>query len=278
MLVLEAKNKKGGVLVRWLVILFVLYGLSWQTAQAEEQARSGRVFQDCVTCPKLVVLGPGSFVMGDNDGYKYEVPAHEVTIDYVFALGQFEVTFEEWEACAAQLGCKASPDDHGWGKGRYPIINLTYQDIQDYLKWISKKTGEVYRLPSEAEWEFAARAGTTTAYWWGDGVGKNNANCRRCASKWSGHGSAPVGSFKPNPWGLYDMNGNAWEWVGDCWTAHHVATPVNGAARMDGNCKEPVIRGGSWYYFPKLSRSAYRYKNGINVFSYNISFRVLREM
>jgi formylglycine-generating enzyme required for sulfatase activity len=193
-------------------------------------------------------------------------------------LGKYEITFDEWEACAQELGCKEVPDDHGWGKGRYPIINLTYQDIGDYLAWISKKTGQTYRLPSEAEWEYAARAGTTTEYWWGDDVGKNNANCRKCGSKWSGHGSAPVGSFEANPWGFHDMHGNAWEWVADCWTPHYALAPTDGSARLDGNCKQPVTRGGSWYYFPKLSRSAYRYKNDVNVFSYNISFRVLREM
>lgn len=261
----------------FIILLFVLI-TPWVQAQAEEQRAPPTVFQDCPTCPKMIPLGPGSFIMGDDDTYKYEVPAHPVQIDYHFALGQFEVTFEEWEACAKELGCKAAPDDHGWGKGLYPIINLTYADIQDYLKWISDKTKQTYRLPSEAEWEYAARAGTTTAYWWGDEVGINNANCRRCGSQWSGHGSAPAGSFKPNPWGFYDMNGNAWEWVADCWSPHYLGAPADGSARMDGNCKEPVTRGGSWYYFPKLSRSAYRYKNPQNVFSYNISFRVLKEM
>jgi formylglycine-generating enzyme required for sulfatase activity len=247
-------------------------------AHAEDQRANPTILQDCPTCPKLISVQPGSFIMGDDHGYKYEYPAHEVTIDYPFALGQFEITFDEWEACAQERGCKPTPDDHGWGKGRYPIINLTYKDIQDYLTWISKKTKQTYRLPSEAEWEYAARAGTKTAYWWGDDVGVNNANCRTCGSKWSGIGSAPVGSFKANPWGFYDMNGNAWEWVADCWSPHYINAPTNGAPRLDGNCKEPIMRGGSWYYFPKLSRAAYRYKNGVNVFSYNVSFRILREL
>lgn len=226
----------------------------------------------------MKVVGPGSFVMGDDNGYKYERPAHRVTIEYPFALGVYEITFEEWHACAQDQACKETPDDHGWGKGRNPIINVTYDDIADYLKWLSEKSGRTYRLPSEAEWEYVARAGTTTQYWWGDQVGKNNANCRKCGSKWSGIGSAPVGSFLPNPWGFYDMNGNAWEWVADCWSPHYALAPTDGRARTDGNCKEPVTRGGSWYYFSKLSRSAYRYKNPINVFSYNISFRVLAEL
>ncbi|NVK17105.1 MAG: formylglycine-generating enzyme family protein [Methylocystaceae bacterium] len=245
---------------------------------ATDTLKVGDEFQDCNTCPKLIVVGPGSFIMGDDDNYKYERPAHKVTIDYPYALGKFEVTFDEWDACAQEGPCKKDPDDHNWGRGIYPIINLTYDDINVYLKWISQKTGQTYRLPSEAEWEYAARAGTTSEYWWGDKPGKNNANCRKCGSQWSGLGSAPVGSFRPNPWGFHDMHGNAWDWVADCWTPHYAMAPTDGSARLDGDCQQRVTRGGSWYYFPKLSRSAYRYKNHVNVFSYNISFRVLREI
>ncbi|SCA56484.1 conserved exported hypothetical protein [Candidatus Terasakiella magnetica] len=263
--------------MRFILFLGIVL-LNISSAQAEPAFATGQEFKDCEACPRMITLAPGSFIMGDDTAYKYERPAHEVRIDYPFALGKYEITFDEWEACAQELGCKAAPDDHGWGKGRYPIINVTYKDIGDYLSWISKKTGKTYRLPSEAEWEYGARAGTTTAYWWGDKPGKNNANCRKCGSKWSGLGSAPVGSFKPNPWGFHDMNGNAWEWVADCWSPHHAMAPTDGSPRMDGNCQTPVMRGGSWYYFPKLSRSAYRYKNHEQVFSYNITFRVLREL
>jgi len=262
----------------FIFFLFALTVTAFHQAQAEDKFTSPSLFQDCATCPKMIVLPAGSFIMGDNQGAKYERPAHKVTIEKSFALGQYEITFTQWEACAQEQACKAAPDDHGWGKGSNPIINLTYGDINDYVIWLSKKTKQKYRLPSEAEWEYAARAGTTSAYWWGDEVGENNANCRRCASKWSGKGSAPVGSFKANPWGFYDMNGNAWEWIADCWTPNYTNAPNTSTARTDGNCKEPVTRGGSWYYFPKLSRSAYRYKNPVNVFSYNISFRVAREM
>ncbi|WP_417789422.1 formylglycine-generating enzyme family protein [Terasakiella pusilla] len=245
---------------------------------AADTPPAGSVFKDCESCPEVIALPPGSYVRGDADSYKYERPAQKVTIDYPFALGKYEVTFEEWEACVQDKACKATPDDHGWGKGRYPIINVTFQDIQDYLDWLSQKTGQTYRLPSETEWEYAARAGTTTDYWWGDDVGVNNANCRNCGSKWSGIGSAPVGSFNANPWGFHDMNGNAWDWVADCWTPHYALAPTDGSPRLDGDCKHRVTRGGSWYYFPKLSRSAYRYKNHVDIFSYNISFRVLREL
>lgn len=263
---------------KYLSFVSLILALSSVSGVLQAEPALGESFRDCAQCPLMQVVAPGSFVMGDDDGYKYERPAHRVTIDYAFALGVFEVTFDEWEACAQDGACKSSPDDHGWGKGRFPIINVTYEDIGVYLDWLSNKTGHRYRLPSEAEWEYAARAGTTTAYWWGDDVGKGKANCRKCGSQWSGRGSAPVGSFDPNPWGFYDMHGNAWEWVADCWTPNHQGAPADGRVRRDGNCKTPVTRGGSWYYFPKLSRSAYRYKNARPVFSYNISFRVLREM
>ncbi len=261
-----------------LFFIAAIFILGMAHAEAQELPVAGQVIQDCPTCPKVVVVAPGSFIMGDDEGYKYSRPAHKVTINYTFALGQYEVTFDEWIACVKDKGCEKIPDDHAWGQGANPIINVSYKDIGDYLAWLSRKTGHTYRLPSEAEWEYAARAGTTTKYWWGDEVGTNNANCRKCGSKWSGFGSAPVGSFKPNPWGFYDMNGNAWEWVADCWTPHYLDAPTDGSARTDGSCTDPVTRGGSWYYFPKLSRSAYRYKNNAVVFSYNISFRVLREL
>jgi len=258
------------------VLILLLAGIA--SLQAQSTLKVGDEFKDCEACPRMKVVGPGSFVMGDDNGYKYEKPAHKVSIDYPFALGVYEITFDEWEACVQELACGKVPDDHGWGKGRYPIINVTYKEIGDYLQWLSAKTGKIYRLPSESEWEYVARAGTTTGYWWGNKVGKNNANCRKCGSKWSGYGSAPVGSFDPNPWGFFDMHGNAWEWVADCWNPNHQGAPADGSARDDGNCKEPVTRSGSWYYFPKLSRSAYRYKNANVVFSYNVSFRVLREL
>jgi len=162
--------------------------------------------------------------------------------------------------------------DHGWGRGSRPVINVTYNAIETYLSWLSDTTGHVYRLPSEQEWEYAARAGTSTAYWWGDSVGENHANCRECGSPWSGRQSAPVGSFSANPWGFHDMNGNVWEWTQSCWTPRH------DSLETEADCDSPVIRGGSWYYVPALSRASYRYKNHKSVKSYNISFRILREI
>lgn len=225
----------------------------------------------------MVVVPAGSYVMGAEKG-KYVQPAHRVTIARPFALGRTEVTFDQWQACVDAKGCEREPHDHGWGRGSYPVINVTYGEIQQYVAWLAASTGQPYRLPSEAEWEYAARGGTTGRYWWGDEVGQGNANCRDCGTQWSGFQSAPAATFKPNPFGFYDMNGNVWEWVADCWNETHDGAPADGSARTTGDCARPVTRGGSWYYFPKLAASAYRYRNGVEVKSYNIGFRVARDL
>ena len=140
-------------------------------------------------------------------------------------MGKYEVTFDEWEACLKDGGCTRDPDDHKWGRGRLPVMNITWADARGYANWLREKTGQPYRLPAEAEWEWAAGAGTTTQFWWGDDKGKNLANCRDCESPWSKKGSAPVGSFAPNPFGLHDTAGNSWEWIEDCWNPSHVGAP-----------------------------------------------------
>jgi formylglycine-generating enzyme required for sulfatase activity len=241
-------------------------------------ARAAELFRDCPRCPELVAVPAGTFVMGSDKGEKYERPAHPVTIAKPFAIGRYEVTFDEWAYCVEEKGCHEVPDDHFWGFGNRPVINLTFDDMVRYTRWLGRRTGRNYRLPSEAEWEYAARAGTTTEYWWGDEVGQGKANCRECGTEWSGKMSAPVGSLAANPWGLHDTSGNVWEWVADCWVPSHVGAPADGSARTAGDCGNRVTRGGSWYYFPKLSRSAYRYKNDVRIKSYNIGFRVLREL
>ncbi len=247
------------------------------------QWKPGQVFKDCPTCPELVVVPAGIYIMGVSGKRKAEKPAHRVNFAKPFALGRFELTFDEWLACAGDGGCQHRPDDHNWGRKRRPVINVTYFDAKEYLAWISKKTRHVYRLPTEAEWEYADRGGATTQWWWGDKVGKNNANCKDCKSKWSDggtepHGSAPVGSFKPNAFGLYDTSANLFEWVEDCWNKTHLGAPSDGSARKQGNCRYRVIRGGSFYYFSKVARSAYRAKNPPGVKSYWLGFRVLREL
>ena len=248
------------------------------TATAGEARKPGDTFRDCLNCPEMVVLPAGAFVMGTDGRHKYERPAHRVTLDRAFALGKFEITFEEWGACFDDGGCGRMPDDHKWGRERRPVINITWNDAKTYVEWLSAKTGKTYRLPTDAEWEYAARAGTTTEFFWGDEVGKNLANCRDCGSEWSKKGSAPVGSFAPNSFGLHDMHGNIWEWIEDCWTPTHEGAPADGRARLDGDCRSRVMRSGSWYYFSKNARSAWRFKNDARIKSYGIGMRVVRDL
>lgn len=272
------------------VILFLTVFLALPgPAQAQAQAsgptatpKAGKLFRDCPQCPIMVVIPAGSYVMGSDDPgprgkYRYELPAHKVTIPHPFAIGQYEVTFQEWEACHKDGVCSVLPDDHKWGKGRRPIMNISFAHTGEYLRWISKKTGKTYRLPSEAEWEYAARGGTTTQYSWGDAPGKTNANCRTCLPKIP-HQTFPVGTYKPNPFGLYDVHGNVWEWMQDCWTPHYIGAPTDGSPRTSGDCKYRVTRSGSWYYVSSNVRSAYRAKFLAKAFSYGIGMRVVREL
>ena len=168
----------------------------------------------------------------------------EVTIPQPVALSVHEVTFEDYD----RFTYPNKVDDEGWGRGRRPVINVSWDDAQDYVAWLSARTGGAYRLPSEAEWEYAARAGTTTKYSWGNEIGVNRANCgaNRCGDQWEY--TAPAGSFRPNAFGLFDMHGNVWEWVQDCWQASHAGAPVDGSERLSGDCAVRVLRGGSWFY------------------------------
>ncbi|HJO72516.1 MAG: SUMF1/EgtB/PvdO family nonheme iron enzyme [Rhodospirillales bacterium] len=243
-----------------------------------EAPKPGDIIRDCPKCPEMVVIPAGTFIMGRDNRHKYERPAHKVTIARPFAMGKYEVTFDEWETCLADGGCTRDPDDHKWGRGRMPVMNITWADARDYASWLREKTGQPYRLLTEAEWEWAAGAGTTTKFWWGDDKGKNHANCRDCGSKWSKKGLAPVGSFAPNPFGLYDTAGNSWEWVEDCWNPSHVGAPADGSARLDGDCRSRVMRSGSWYYIAKNVSTTWRFKNIALGHSYGIGFRVARDL
>ncbi len=255
------------------VVLFV--GAA-SLAQAADP-NPGQSIWDCATCPEMIVVPAGSFIMGADSRYKYEGPAHPVTIPKAFAIGRFEVTFDQWLACVEDGGCAKDPDDHKWGKGIHPVINVSWAEAVGYTEWLSKKTGFVYRLPTEAEWEYVARGGTTTAYSWGDKPGRDRANCRNCSGEIP-HRTFPVGSFEPNPFGLFDVHGNVWEWVQDCWNANHTEAPTDGSARLSGNCMLRVTRSGSWYYVNTNLRSAYRSKYPAKAFSYGIGIRVLREL
>lgn len=212
--------------------------------------------------PQMIVIPDGSFRMGNLQGKndKDEIPIHSVQLNKPFALSRFEVNFDEYDAFAKATG-RELPEDRGWGRGRRPVINVSWEDAQAYAKWLSEQTGKRYRLPSEAEWEYATRAGSKTQYWWGDTIGRGQANCDGCGSHWDNKQTAPVGSFKVNPFGLYDTAGNVWEWVEDCWHGNYNDAPVDGRAWEEENggiCGQRVIRGGSWDGGPRDLRSSDR--------------------
>ena len=217
--------------------------------------------------------------MGSNDAPR-ERPPHLVTISQPFAIGQFEVTFDEWDACAADGGCNGyKPSDEGWGRGRRPVINVSWDDAGAYAAWLSKKTRKPYRLLSESEYEYAARAGTQTAYPWGNAVGTNKADCHSCGSAWDARQTAPVGSFAPNRFGLYDMAGNVREWTQDCYHDSYSGAPADGTAWTEGaNCYDRVVRGGSWLLAPAFLRSASRYWFTADYRLRYLGFRVARTL
>ena len=233
---------------------------------AEEAVRRmapGKAFRELLSSggegPQMMVLSAGSFRMGclsdDDDCDDNEKPAHEVRIAHHFAVSVYEVTFEEYDRFARASGTNI-PDDGGWG--RRPVISVSWEDAKRYAAWLSAQTGAEYRLLSEAEWEYAARAGSTTKYSWGDEIGSNRANCDGCGSRWDNKQTAPAGSFEPNAFGLYDMHGNATEWVADCWNDGYEGAPFDGSAWMRGDCGKRVSRGGLWYAGPRFLRSANR--------------------
>jgi formylglycine-generating enzyme required for sulfatase activity len=247
-----------------------------------EERNPGETFRDCPTCPEMVVIPAGSFMMGspatEMDRNDNEGPQHRVTIARPFAVGKFEVTFGEWDACVAANGCKHKPDDQGWGRGKRPVIDVSWDDVtKEYLPWLREKTGEDYRLLTEAEWEYAARARSKVAYSWGDEIGDGNANCAKCGSRWDGEQTAPVGSFKRNAFGLYDMHGNVWEWVQDCYERSYgaYAAPSDGSAR---DCLGRVVRGGSWLHDPDRLRSAMRDGNSADSRYHVLGFRLARTL
>jgi formylglycine-generating enzyme required for sulfatase activity len=228
--------------------------------------------------PEMVIIEPGVFEMGspadEQDRTDAEGPQHEVTIGRRFALGKYPVTFAEYDAFCSGIG-RPPPDDRGWGRGRRPVIMVSWHDAQAYCEWLFKETGKPYRLPSEAEWEYACRAGTTTPYSCADTITDTDANFGRKVGS-----TTEVGTYPPNPWGLYDMHGNVWEWIEDVRHDTYEGAPADGSAWTDGEGKESarVLRGGSWNNNPRLLRSAKRlwfapdFRNNIN------GFRVARTL
>ena len=243
--------------------------------------------------PTMVPIPAGTFLMGspaDEEGrFDNEGPQHQVTL-VAFEMAETELTFAEWDRCV-QAGACREVDDEGWGREDRPVINVSWDDTQVYIDWLNQALGlsgaNRYRLPSEAEWEYAARAGTTTAYYWGDesrcdyeNIIEFLGNSTDCDDGYDSR-SAPVKQFKPNAWGLYDMPGNVWEWVEDCWHGNYENAPSDGAPWLEeneGDCDRRTLRGCSWCDFPRLLRSAYRIW-GARVVANNIAgFRLARTL
>ena len=244
------------------------------------ERRTVEAFRDAPDAPEMVVVPAGELLMGspDGSGRPDEHPQHKVTIARPFAVGKYAATFDEWDAYVAAVGRAHRPEDEGWGRGRWPAINVSWEDAQGYAAWLSVRTGKPYRLLSEAEWEYSARAGTSTAYPWGDEPGTNRANFRGSGCKWSGKSTAPVGSFEPNAFGLHEMIGNVWECVQDCWNAHYAGAPSDGLAWEKGECGRRVVRGGSWFYVPDIARSALRLSVLAGERTNYVGFRLARRL
>ena len=271
---------------------------------------AGQTFRDCTECPLMVVVPAGKFLMGspkseqgrDND----EGPVHLVTIARPFAVGVYEVTRGEYRRFVDQTGHEVQNTcsvvqlgvmlpvpgkntlDPGFDQtDAHPVVCVTWKDAKAYVHWLSKRTGKEYRLLSEAEWEYVARAGTSTAYWWGDLIGRNRASCRGCGSRWDGKQTAPVGSFRANAFGLHDVHGNVWEWVEDCRNESYPEAPSDGSAWQSGDCDRRARRGGGWGSKPRFLRSANRgaisilpiqYWNIPGIMEYDLGFRVARTL
>jgi len=271
-------------------------------------------FKDCEQCPEMVTLSAGEFLMGspqDERGRQdIEGLPRRVTISKRFAVGKFEVTVDQFSAFVADTGITVGNlcnvivtfdrTDLIWGPpeasfrhpgfevtGSQPVVCVSWHEARAYAAWLARRTGKPYRLPTEAEWEYAARAGTTTSYSFGNDetalcayarfadLGSRFAWRDACRSETIAYGPLSVGSLKPNPWGIFDMHGNAWEWVEDCWTPNASEIPVDGSASQHpGNCEMGVVRGGSWAAGSRRVRSAMRAPVPTSAHHYNNGFRV----
>lgn len=259
--------------------------------------RVGETFKECPECPDMVVIPPGSFVMGSPAGEighrADETPRDDPVSIRSVAVGVFPVTFAQWDACVVGGGCvdpetgPYRPKDEGWGHGRQPVINVSWHDAQRYVQWLNARVGgHAYRLLSEAEWEYAARAGTTTPFNFGSTISPAQANYNGTYAYGDGakgefrRRTTPVGSFTPNAFGLFDMHGNVWEWVEDCYSASYAGLAKDGSANTTIGCANRVLRGGSWSSYPQHLRSAYRFlTNTVSRFdNWGVGFRVARTL
>ncbi len=298
----------GSVLV--VTSILIILALA-STAQADEMA-PGKTPRDCDQCPEMVVIPAGRFQMGDGSGFDDERPVHEVTISKPFAVSKYEVTKGEFadfvEATGYDTGNTCSvPDEEGGLKersgfgwrnpgyaqtDRHPVVCVNWEDAKKYVEWVSRETGQFYRLLSEAEWEYVARAGTTTKWYWGESeMGQcryaNGADLqmKKHNSKWmvvecddGYYQTAPVGSFQANAFGVFDTAGNVWEWVEDCHNANYKGAPTDGRAWISGDCTHRVMRGGSWHHYSGHVRSAFRDWYDLDFQSFEDGVRVARTL
>ncbi len=265
----------------WVWALLGAVCLMVATPVCAQTLAAGQEFDDCGGadwCPRMIVLPAGSFQMGSPDTEigrdGDEGPQHRVFLR-PFAAGKFEVTFAQWDACVADGAC-ASVSDADWGRGQRPVINVAWDDVQAYLAWLSHKTGQHYRLLSESEWEYAARAGLSASpFGTGQDIRATQANYAATDER----RTQPVGSYPPNAYGLYDMPGNVWEMVGDCFMRRYWHAPTDGSPRATGDCEHwRIARGGAWNSYVALLRSANRLRFESQNRSSALGFRVARAL
>jgi formylglycine-generating enzyme required for sulfatase activity len=273
----RSKTKEGNI------------GLNVLSGSDEASLKQKADFRECEKCPEMIVVPAGSFGMGsDDDGPKRastEAPRHKVTFAHAFAVGRFAVTFEQWDACVDDGGCNGyKPWDNGWGRGKRPAINISWSDAKSYVAWLSERTGKPYRLLSEAEREYVTRAGTSSTFWWGASISRRQANYDdktgqdKTSKGSSGQRTIPVDSYQPNPWGLYQVHGNIWEWVEDCLNEGYAGAPTDGTAWMTGHCDRRVLRGGSWVSSANAVEAGSRYGVQAEGRVSNVGFRVARTL
>ncbi len=263
------------ILSRTYLAVLLLLSIVCRAAAGEPEYVAGERFRDCPECPEMVVVPAGVFEMGSlpgEEGHRpSEAPRHLVSIRKPFAIARYETTIRELQACRDEGGClglKGFPHDGG---DRLPFTGIAWMQIPSYLEWLKAKSGHAYRLPSEAEWEYAARAGSLTSFAFGDELTVEDARVGNNA-----YGPVNVGRYQPNDWGLYDMHGNAAEWVQDCWISSYVA-PSDGSSWMP-DCLWRVVRGGSWKSDTTAARSAARDSDMEGIASPRIGFRLVRSL
>ena len=284
--------------ILWMLSVALVSMLFNASVVAADKLEAGAKFSDCKECPEMIVLPAGEFMMGSDkveSGHTDEKPQHTVKIKS-FAVSRLETSFAQWDACVADGKCPKA-DDAGFGRGNLPAVNISWIEAKAYAVWLSSKTGKNYRLLSESEFEYAARGGTKTPWFWGGNEDKKKtcefANLHDEAGKeahpnyvWShvlcNDGAAENiagGKYKPNPFGLHDMIGNVREWVEDCHQAGYVGAPEDGSVRAnEGKCEKRVVRGGGWLDGPSTARAAYRYSEVESMKTHQLGFRLARDL